>query len=50
MKKELDEELCRKYPQIFLNRNKPHDESCMGRGFECEDGWFKLIDSLCEKN
>ncbi|WP_115306190.1 hypothetical protein [Suttonella ornithocola] len=35
----------RKIPQNFALR---HDEnSCMSRGFECGEGWFDLIDTLC---
>lgn len=45
MNKEFDNLLCEKYPKIFALR---HDEnSCMSRGFECGEGWFDLIDTLC---
>ena len=47
MRKELDEELCRKYPKIFINRNKPMTETVMCWGFNCGDGWYNIIDSLC---
>lgn len=47
MRKELDEELCKKYPRIFINRNKTKFESCMYWGFSCGDGWYDLIDQLC---
>ena len=47
MRRELDEELCRKYPLIFKNRNAPMTETCMCWGFECGDGWFNIIDVLC---
>ena len=47
MRKELDEELCRKYPLIFADRNKPMTETAMCWGFDCGDGWFNLIDVLC---
>lgn len=49
MKKELDVLLCEHYPLIFANRNKTIQESCMGWGFTCGDGWFNLIDTLCER-
>ncbi len=49
MKKELDDLLCTRYPLIFANRNRPKTESCMGFGFTCGDGWFTLIDTLCER-
>jgi glutaredoxin len=42
----LDNYLCKKYPKIFVNRNKPMTETCMCWGFP-GDGWFYIIDSLC---
>jgi hypothetical protein len=47
MNKTLDNYLCEKYPRIFVEREKSPRESCMGRGFECGNGWMPLIDSLC---
>jgi hypothetical protein len=47
MKKELDDALCNKYPEIFANRHKSMQETCMCWGFECGDGWYDLIDNLC---
>lgn len=47
MSPELDAELCNKYPKIFVNRNQDPGESCMSWGFECGDGWYDLIDTLC---
>lgn len=47
MREELDELLCKKYPKIFADRNKPMTETAMCWGFECGDGWFDLIDNLC---
>ena len=49
MKKELDELLCQRYPLIFADRRRSIKESCMGWGFSCGDGWFDLIDTLCER-
>jgi len=48
MKKELDDELVQKYPKIFADRYKSCQETCMCWGFEINDGWFNLIDSLCK--
>ncbi len=42
----LDNYLCKKYPKIFVNRNKSPKETCMCWGFP-GDGWFYIIDSLC---
>jgi hypothetical protein len=48
MHKLLDEYLCKKYPKIFIDRDKGMDESCMHWGLAVGDGWFYLIDTLCE--
>lgn len=48
MKPELDKTLCEKYPKMFVNRNKPMNETCMCWGFEHGDGWYNIIDTLCE--
>jgi hypothetical protein len=49
MNKKLDDYLCNKYPKIFVERKLSVRESCMGRGFECGNGWWPLIDSLCHR-
>ena len=46
MKQELDELLCKKYPKMMVNRNKPMMETCMCWGFDCGDGWFNILDQL----
>jgi hypothetical protein len=43
----LDKYLCDKFPKLLAERNKPMQETCMCWGFECGDGWFYLIQSLC---
>ena len=47
MRKELDEKLCADYPEIFRDRHAPMSETCMCWGFDCGDGWYPLIDTLC---
>jgi len=47
MKKELQESLFQKYPKIFVQRQLPMSQTCMCWGIECGDGWFKLLDTLC---
>ena len=47
MKQELDNQLCEKYPKIFADRHKPMTETCMCWGFECGDGWYNILDQLC---
>lgn len=49
MKKELDDLLCQKYPKLFSDRHAHMSVTCMCWGFQCEDGWFDLIDRLCDK-
>ena len=48
MKAELENKLVRKYPKIFSQKDLPPSESLMCFGFECGDGWYNIIDSLCE--
>jgi hypothetical protein len=48
MSPELDSKLCEKYPKIFVNRNAPMTETCMCWGFDHGDGWYNIIDALCE--
>jgi len=48
MKKELEQKLFEKYPKIFGDRTKPITETCMCWGLEVGDGWYDLIDILCE--
>ena len=48
MKQEFDEYLCSVYPKLFVNRNKPMTETAMCWGFECGDGWFQILNQLCQ--
>ena len=48
MKKELQQKLFDRFPNIFRDRNKPPQETAMCWGIACGDGWFHLIWSLCE--
>lgn len=47
MKKEHDDLLVSKYPKIFVHRNGDRRQHRIATGFECGDGWFKLLDRLC---
>lgn len=47
MRKELDDLLCERYPDIFIDRFADKTVTGMCWGFCCGDGWFELIDSLC---
>jgi hypothetical protein len=46
MKQELDEYLCKVYPKIMVNRDRPMTETAMCWGFECGDGWFQILNQL----
>lgn len=47
MNKELDEQLCKDYPLIFVNRHGDMTTTAMCWGFDCGDGWYPIIDKLC---
>lgn len=49
MLQELDNQLCEKYPKIFADRHKPMTETAMCWGLEIGDGWYKILDSLCNQ-
>jgi len=48
MKQELDEYLCKTFPKMFVNRHEPMTETAMCWGFSCNDGWFNIINHLCQ--
>lgn len=47
MSPEKEEQLCNKYPLIFNLEKTPPGNPNRWWGFECGDGWFNIIDSLC---
>lgn len=49
MRKELDEKLVEKFPLIFKDRHGDMKETLMCWGFECGDGWFQPLYSLCNQ-
>ena len=48
MKKEFENLLYQRYPDLFSERTLPPDLSSMCWGLRCGDGWFDLIDALCK--
>lgn len=48
MSPELDKLLCEKYPIIFKDRHESITRTAMVWGFSCEDGWFALLDVMCD--
>lgn len=47
MKKELEIKLFEKYPKIFKDLYGDMRSSAMYWGFDHNDGWFNIIDQLC---
>ena len=47
MRTELDKALCEKYPKIFADRHADMQTTAMCWGFECGDGWYNIIYTLC---
>jgi hypothetical protein len=48
MNKKNTNKLWEKYPIIFSGRHLTLQQSLIPFGFECGDGWYNLIDELCE--
>jgi hypothetical protein len=48
VKKSLQDALYATYPPIFRQRDFPVADSGMGRGIECCDGWYAILDGLCQ--
>lgn len=47
MSPDLDRRLCERYPLVFRYRVLDRSEHSMGRGFDCGDGWYALVDTAC---
>lgn len=48
MTQELEQKLFEKYPKIFAGKSLPITDGLMSFGFEHGDGWYWLIDTLCD--
>ena len=48
MNVELEELLAARWPDVFRGRDRPLTQSLMAFGCECGDGWYQLLDALCE--
>ena len=48
MNKELDEKLCKDFPEIFRDRHGDMRTTAMCWGFECDDGWEPVIRFICD--
>ena len=49
MTKHLELQLVAKYPQIFKEYGGDRRQTCMAWGMSHGDGWYKILDELCEK-
>jgi hypothetical protein len=49
MREELDKQLVEKYPKIFRDRYAPMTETAMCWGFDVGDGWYDILDNLCNQ-
>lgn len=49
MKKELEEKLVEKYPNLYKEYGGDPRETCMHWGFSHGDGWYDIIDELSAK-
>lgn len=49
MNKLLQEKLYRKYPALFIQKDLPMTQTCMCWGCDCGDGWYDILEELCEK-
>jgi hypothetical protein len=47
MKEELQNKLYEKYPKIFGQKDLPMQETAMCWGIACGDGWYNILDVLC---
>lgn len=47
MKKELQDQLYNKYPELFYEKDLSMKETCMCWGIECGDGWYNILEVLC---
>ena len=48
MKQNLQNKLYKFFPKIFVQKDKPKEETCMCWGIECPDEWYDAIFHLCE--
>lgn len=47
MSPELTKQLYDKFPDLFKEKDLPPEQSNMCWGFECSDGWYNIIYTLC---
>jgi hypothetical protein len=48
VRKSLEDPLYSTYASLFRQKDLSATESGMGRGIECSDGWYAILDGLCD--
>jgi hypothetical protein len=49
MNSDKTSELYERFPRLYRERTAPLESSGMGWGFQCEDGWYKIIYEMSKK-
>ena len=49
MDKEKTNQLYERFSHLYRERRAPLDSSKMGWGFQCEDGWYKILYDMSKK-
>lgn len=49
MTPELQNKLYEKYPDLFKDKDLPMSETCMCWGIDVGDGWYHILDNMCER-
>ncbi len=49
MKQELERNLQRRFPRFFRDLYGDPHKTCMSHGCEFADGWYRLLERLCEE-
>ena len=49
MNRDLERELQARFPRFFRDLYGDPRETCMSRGCEFADGWYRLLERLCEE-
>jgi len=48
LRKSLEHALYASHPLLFRQKDLTAAESAMARGIECADGWFAILDGMCD--
>lgn len=48
MTSDKQNELYKKFPELFREKDLDQTKTCMCWGIECGDGWYKILHNMCE--